>query len=158
MPSMTVTAYLNDKDRVTFACPACNKTYRRNLSKVPDAGPGSKLRCRCTCKHAFVITLERRKHFRKSTDINGGYLQERHQFRGLFTLKNISQSGAGILIHTSRALSTGDNMLLKFNLDDEDHTYIAREAIVRKKEGDYLGVEFLAQTWDDDPITRYINQ
>ncbi len=155
---MTVTAYLNNKDVAAFACPACNKTYSRNLSKAPNVGQGSKVRCRCTCKHVFIITLERRKHFRKSANINGRYLQERHQFRGIFTIKNISRSGAGIEIHTSRDMHEGDNMLLKFNLDDEDKTYVAKEVIIRKKEGKYLGVEFLAQTWDGDPITEYVKQ
>lgn len=140
---MAVTANLNDKNVATFTCPACNKTYIRNLSKVPDVGQGLKLRCRCACKHAFVITLERRKHLRKTTDIKGGYLEERHQLRGMFTIKNISQSGAGIEISTSRDMNTGDSMLLKFNLDDEDKTYIAKEVIIRKKKENISELSFL---------------
>ncbi len=155
---MTVRAFLNDMDMATFTCPACQKKYKRDLSKAANIGQGSKVRCRCTCKHTFVIVIERRRHNRKATDITGGYLQERHQLRGIFTIKNISRSGAGIELHTARNMGEGENLLLKFNLDNDEKTYIAKEAIIRKKEGKYLGVEFMAQTWDGDPVSTYVKQ
>ena len=153
---MSVRAYLNDKSIAIFKCPSCKKKYQRDLSKVANIVHGSKVRCRCSCEHTFVIVLERRRHKRKKTDITGGYLQERHQYRGIFTIKNISISGAGIELHTQREIHEGDNLLLKFNLDNEEKTYIAKEAIIRKKKGQYLGVEFLAHTWDGDPVSTYV--
>ena len=153
---MTVRAYLSNKDIASFSCPACEKSYKRDFSKASNIGHGSKIRCRCTCEHTFVITLERRRHSRKQTDLKGGYLHERHQFRGMFTVQNISKSGAGIVLHTSRDVNEGENLLLKFNLDNEEKTYVAKEAVIRKKEGKYIGVEFLAQTWDGDPISDYV--
>ena len=155
---MNVRAYLNDKNIAFFKCPACSKNYQRNLSKVANIGHGSKVRCRCACEHTFVIVLERRRHERKKTDITGGYLQERHQYRGIFTIKNISRSGAGIELQTQREVHEGDNLLLKFNLDNEEKTYIAKEAIIRKKDGQYIGVEFLAQTYDGDPVSTYVKK
>jgi hypothetical protein len=155
---MTVPAYLNARNIAKFNCPACNKAYTRNLSKAANIGHGTKLRCRCTCEHTFVINLERRRHYRKPTEITGGYLHERHQYRGMFTIKNISRSGAGIELHTAREVNEGESLLLKFNLDDEEKTYIAKEAVIRKKDGKYIGVEFLAQTWDGDPVTTYVKR
>jgi len=153
---MSVMAYLNDKSIASFECPSCKKKYKRDVSKAANTDHGSKIRCRCTCKHAFVIELERRRHKRKETDITGGYLQERHQYRGIFTIKNISISGAGIELHSQRDIHEGDNLLLKFNLDNEQKTYIAKDAIIRKKKGQHLGVEFLAQTGGGDPVSTYL--
>ena len=155
---MSVMAYLNAKSIASFKCPACKRKYARDMSKAANSGHGSSVRCRCTCGHTFVIVLERRRHKRKEIDVTGGYLQKRHQYRGIFTIKNISVSGAGIELHTRRDIHEGDNLLLKFNLDNEEETYIAKEAIIRKKRGQNLGVEFQAQTRDGDPVGKYLKK
>ena len=45
-----------------------------------------------------------------------------------------------------------------YPLDDEEQTFIAREAVIKKKDGNFLGVEFLGRTWDDDPLAAYLKK
>jgi hypothetical protein len=151
-------ALLNAKNAAFFICPSCKKRYRRDLSNRKDIRQGSKLNCRCTCGAEFSIILERRRHNRKPTELNGAYLHERHRYRGGILVKNLSRSGAGIEILSERQIYEGDTLTLKFNLDDDQKTFVAKEAVIRKKKGTYVGVEFLSKTWDNDPLFAYLKQ
>ena len=82
-------------------------------------------------------------------------LTEERPFVGLAITRK-GRAFAGIELHTQRDMHEGDNLLLKFNLDNEEKTYIAKEAIIRKRKGQYLGVEFLARSWDGDPVRTYL--
>lgn len=149
-------ALLDENHIALFLCPSCKKHYRRDLSSVKGIGQGSTVSCRCPCGAAFSIVMDRRRHRRKPTTINGGYLHQRRQLRGGITVRNLSRSGAGIELHSPRRIFEGDTLTLKFNLDDNRKTFIAKEAVIRKKKGTYLGVEFLSKTWDNDPLFQYL--
>jgi hypothetical protein len=153
---MTVKAYLDSKKNASFSCPECKKPYTKNLLKFPKIGHASRIKCKCLCGNPFVITLERRKHYRKPIELTGGYHHERFQFRGGIAIKDISKSGAGITISAQRQMAVGDNLTLKFNLNDDKNSFVAKEAVIRKMEGNHLGVEFLSKTWDDDILSKYI--
>jgi hypothetical protein len=149
-------ALLDEHHVALFLCPSCKKQYRRDLSAVNGIGQGAKLTCRCPCGAVFSIVTDRRRHRRKPTSLNGGYLHQRYQLRGGITVHNLSRSGAGIELHTPRDIFEGDTLTLKFNLDDDRKTFIAREAVIRKKNGTHVGVEFLSKTWDNDPLFQYL--
>lgn len=140
-----------------FQCPSCQKTYRINLSGRESIDRGATLNGRCPCGAVFQITIERRQHRRKPTELNGAYLHKRHQLRGGITIKNLSKSGAGIEIHTPRDIFEGDILTLKFSLDDIQETFVAKESVIRKKSDQSIGVEFVEPTEPDDPLSRYLD-
>ena len=156
--SMDVRAYLNPQHVAFFACPSCRKKYRKDLSRLPDVRQGTKVKCRCACGGGFTIVLERRRHRRKATELTGGYHHERDKFRGLINVKNLSKSGARIEINASRTMRVGDRLTLKFNLDDVKSTFISKQAVIRKKTGNDIGVEFQDETWDHDPLAYYMKE
>ena len=155
---MQTKALLDAKNEALFFCPSCKKKYRRDLSKRKDIGQGSKLSCRCSCGAKFSIVLERRRHNRKPTELSGAYLHQRYQLRGGITVQNLSRSGAGIELTSDRRIFEGDTLTLKFNLDDDQKTFVTKEAVIRKKKGNYIGVEFLSKTWDNDPLFDYLKK
>jgi len=150
---MPIKAHLDATGKASFICPACRTVFRKDLSAARGIGTGSRVRCSCPCGKRFTAVLERRRHTREATDLTGAYHHERHQFRGLIKVKNVSRSGAGIEMNAQREVALGDNLTLKFNLDD-----MSREAVIRKRDGKYLGVEFLNRTWDDDPLAAYLKK
>ncbi|MFC1895580.1 PilZ domain-containing protein [Thermodesulfobacteriota bacterium] len=155
---MSVRAHLDSNKIATLACPSCRKYYRKDLSGLEEVGQGSSIKCKCACGNLFVATLERRRHYRKATQLTGGYHHEKHKFRGLIFLKNISRSGAGFELNTPREFNEGGRLTLKFNLDDAYDTYVEREAVIRKREGSYIGVEFLDPTVDSETLTWYVKK
>lgn len=134
--------YVNDKKVGTFQCPKCHKVWEKDFSQVKDFQNKSLLKCKCPCGHAFPIKLERRRHFRKETNLTGSYLHDKSQKRGLVNITNVSKSGAKLELNTQQAMPPGDKLVLKFNLDDAQKSYMCKEAIVKKSDGNTVGLEF----------------
>ena len=155
---MLINAFLNQKNIASFQCPFCKKAYLKDFAKRNDVGAGSKFKCKCKCGKSFMISLERRKHFRMPTRLPGAYLHERHQYRGGITVLNLSESGAGIELSAPRKMFKGEAITLKFNLDNHEKTFIAKYGTIRKMENIYVGVEFLSKTWDHDPLSGYLKK
>ncbi len=153
---MLTTAIVDANKMATFKCPSCKKMYRINLGEREGIDRGAKLNSRCPCGAAFQITIERRRHRRKPTTLNGGYVHKRQQLRGGITIKNLSRSGAGIELHTPRDIFEGDILTLRFSLDDSQETYVAKDSVIRKKSNQQVGVEFVDPTDPDDPLSRYL--
>lgn len=140
-----------------FQCPSCQKTYRIDLSGKKGINQGTTLNGRCKCGAVFQLTVERRQHQRKPTKLTGAYLHQRQQLRGGITIKNLSKSGAGIEIHTPRDIFEGDVLTLKFSLNDIQESYVAKNSVIRKKNDQSIGVEFIDPPEPDDPLSRYLD-
>jgi hypothetical protein len=97
--------------------------------------------------------LERRKFYRKGTDLPGAYTYKKINFpgtytresdddRGLMTVTDISRSGLKIRVNVIRDFSPGDRLNVEFNLDDRGRSLIKKAVIVRNILGKSVGVEF----------------
>lgn len=146
--------YVNDKKQGTIACPKCKKLWQKDFSQIQDFQKKSLLKCKCPCGHAFPIKLERRRHFRKETNLTGSYLHDRSKKRGLINIKNVSMSGAKLELNTQQMMPPGDKLIVKFNLDDVQKSYMCKEAVVRKSDGSTVGLEF-SDTGPDEKLEDY---
>jgi hypothetical protein len=153
---MVVKAILDAENHVNFCCPYCGQKWRRDVSSLVEANALQKLRCRCKCKESFQIKLDRRRHFRKQMNLTGAYIHDKRKTRGLIHLRDISKSGARFDLNAHRFMHVGDILLIRFSLDDEDRTFVAKEGMVRKLDDKTVCIEFLATTSDDDNLSRYI--
>lgn len=145
------------KKTIKFVCASCGRSWIKDVSKFFDPPKASRIKCKCPCGHIFRATLDRRRHSRKTVDFSGAYIHDRRKIRGLANFKNLSESGAGFELSTDRAMATGDQILVRFSLDDANKTFIAKEAEIKKISGLYVGVEFLSKTWPHDPLFAYLN-
>jgi len=91
---------------------------------------------------SFPITLDNRRHQRKTTNLTGAFIHDKTKIRGLINIKNISTSGIGFELNSKQFLHIGDRMALKFNLDDPAGSYLYKEGIIKKIDGNYVGMEF----------------
>ena len=155
---MSVTAHLDSGNITTTACPSCGQFLRRDLSGVQGIGQGSTIECQCACGTSFVVTLERRRHHRKPTEIRGAYIHKSDEHRGLISLKNLSRSGAGFEVNHPRRISKGDRVILRFNLDEMPESYVEKEAVTRKAERNYVGVEFSNVISNHETLAYYIEK
>ena len=142
--------FLDDNNHATFKCPKCSKTWSKDLSGFKDPNKRIQLKCKCPCGHTFPVVQERRKDFRRAVTVTGAYFHNQREIRGLITVKNISKSGVGLVLSTKQSINKGDKLQLKFNLDNSTKSFIDKEGIVKKIEGDFVGVQFVDGNWGDE--------
>ena len=147
---MTENIFLDDQNRATFNCPKCSKSWTKDLSGFKDLNKRIQLKCKCPCGHAFPVIQERRNGSRKPVTVTGAYFHSRREIRGLITVKNISKSGVGLVLSTQQSINKGDKLQLKFNLDNARKSFIDKEGVVKKIEGNYVGVQFVDATWGEE--------
>lgn len=139
---MVEKVFANSDYVATFECPQCKKTWKKDLSQLKNRINKSQVNARCSCGFTFPITLDKRRHRRKTTNLTGAFIHDRLKIRGLINIKNVSKSGIGFELNSKQFMHVGDRIVLKFNLDDQNKSFIYEEAIVKKIDGNYVGVEF----------------
>ena len=138
---MVEKVFVNSENIASFTCPECKKTWKKDMSQLKHFNT-NRLKCKCPCGYSFPVILEKRRHHRKSTELTGAFIHDRSKIRGLVNIKNISKSGIGFELNSKQFMHVGDRISLKFNLDDQQKSFIYEEGIVKKIDGNYVGVEF----------------
>ncbi|OQY02536.1 MAG: hypothetical protein B6I22_13435 [Desulfobacteraceae bacterium 4572_123] len=152
---MTQKIYTNGNNTVTVICPQCHKNKILDISEHKKKEKIAVLECRCECGHSYTVMLERRKFYRKGTNLPGAYTYKKTNLpgtytlegkddRGLMTVINISRSGLKLRVNVTRDFQPGDILNVEFNLDDRDRSPIKKSVIVRNIQEKLVGVEFAA--------------
>lgn len=155
---MTEKVFINDQKIATFKCPECEKSWTKDLSDFKDHDNFIRLKCKCPCGNSFSVSLDKRRHSRKDTNLGGAFIHNSHKHRGLIEIKNISKSGIGFELSTDHSIREGDRLELRFNLDDSEESYVCKEVIIRKVRGNYVGVEFSDITRENDNLYAYFDK
>ena len=128
----------------TFTCPDCGKSWKKDLTPVMDRinKNDHPIKFKYPCGHSFSVVFDKRRHHRKPAELTGAFIHERSQRRGIIEVKNISKSGVGFELNSKQFMHVGDRLALKFSLDDVERSFVYEEGIVKKIDGNYVGVEF----------------
>ncbi len=135
--------FMDSSSKATFICPKCDKAKRVDVSEYRDIQKAVKVRCRCTCGQSYMVMLERRSFYRKSTRLPG-YLQMGQGSRKWeIEVRDLSRSGLQCeLKEQGISIQKGDRVTLEFQLRDD--SWVKRDSLIRtlSREGRVLGVEF----------------
>ncbi|MBF0119247.1 MAG: PilZ domain-containing protein [Desulfobacterales bacterium] len=152
--------YIKD-NKATFTCEKCGKIKIADVSGYMGVKNTITVKCKCPCGNSYSVILERRKNYRKSTNIPGLYLKETHldgeyttdqgKEKGRIIVLDISSTGLRFKLHVNRKFHLGDKLLVEFNLDDKKRTLIKKEVIVKRIETLDIGAEFCPS----DPNDHY---
>ena len=147
--------YVNSGNNATLLCPHCGISKTVNVEKLKRHG--DPLKIRCTCKETFSVTLEFRKAHRKATHLVGDYckLPAREDWHSM-TVKNISSTGIGFETNNPHDLRKGDQVAVRFALDDAKRSQIKRDVIVRVVKDRYIGAEFSDPDLFDKALGFYL--
>ena len=136
---MTENVHLFSGDRATFICPKCSWSKTVSVAEYLRLDKEIKLKIHCKCGHTYIVKVDRRKLFRKPTDLygtyiktalSGSYVQEKTGVYGEVTVTNLSCEGIGIRISEKQNLKINDQVSVEFHLDDGNHSRIQKKAIV----------------------------
>ena len=148
--------FVNPDNTAVVKCPHCGIARTVNvverLRNRPDPW-----KIRCSCGSAFRVLFEIRKAHRKQTNLEGYYIKlPAGDDRGKMLVKNLSLTGIGFTTLTAHRLSKGDQVELRFNLDNVQRTGINRTAVVKNSDDRYVGCEFTGSTQYDKAFGFYL--
>ena len=119
-----------------FVCPRCKTEKRAEVSKF--RGCISPIRVKCPCGSTFAVSLEFRRAPRKGTDLVGYFcpFPESGDWEEM-VVENVSFGGLMFLPLTHHTIREGDQVKVRFRLDDERRSEIERTAVVRRETPDH---------------------
>ncbi len=160
---MTVKVEIKKDGTAFFTCPECHYSKKKDVSAYKKTKTAVRLTCRCKCGNNYSVLLERRRHFRKKTNLSGSYTNENGD-KVPIIINNLSISGISfqlddkhnkrmlegngfkveIPVDTERniAINIGDKLMVEFYLDDREKSWVQRDVTVKYIKGDQVGGEF----------------
>jgi len=147
--------YVNQDGIAVLKCPVCEAT---KISKVQDyKGERHIVKVRCNCQNVFAVNLEFRKNYRKQTKLSGDFFGvNKEGLRGKLLILNISKGGIGAKVVGMNNNRVGDELRVRFNLNDQNNSLIEKKVVVRLVKQDYIGCEFLDTGSPDKALGFYL--
>jgi hypothetical protein len=142
---MTEKVYITSQQMATFVCPKCSRSKTVNVSKYTNLNKLIKINVKCPCGHAYTSILEKRKHYRKKTNLLGTYIHlvdGQPINSGAMTIEDLSVNGMKLRLNSTLNCTIGDHLDVEFNLDGPNRALIKKHVIIRNITGFNLGVEF----------------
>lgn len=156
---MTEKVYIASTKMATFVCPKCQKSKTVNVSKYADLDKNVKVSVRCPCGYAYVSILEKRKRYRKETNLPGSYnryVDGKQISGGLMIVKDLSTFGMKLQIDTDSDCEVGDVIQVEFHTDDAQRAFIKKKVIIRNINGTIIGTEFAPTEGVDKALGFYL--
>jgi hypothetical protein len=156
---MTETAFITSQNRAKLECPKCQRSKIIDASKYSKLDRKIKIRVRCPCGNKFAVLLERRKQYRKETNISGSfihYIDGKATSRGLMTVCDLSLTGLKFRVDYEHLFSVGDVLEVRFLLDDAQRTLMHKKVIVKNIKMPFIGTEFPITEREDKALGFYL--
>lgn len=141
---MAEKVYVSADSTATFVCPKCSRSRTEDVSLYLEADREIKAKIRCKCGHRFETLVDRRKNYRKITNLVGVYLIDEKGVTGQMTVKDISRGGLKFQINTQPAFKIGARILVEFRLDDRYKTAISKSVIIKSLKDGLVGTQFIS--------------
>lgn len=133
--------FVEDDNMARILCPGCGAAKSANVEKFRGQKKTLSVRCK-KCGGNFSIFLEFRAAVRKKVHLNGYCKKVGTNKWHKIVVKDISHvSQTGIRITGPHNLKEGDEVGIKFTLDDENHSEIERDTVVRWVKNREAGLE-----------------
>lgn len=160
---MIVKSFIASDNTAAITCPECQKTIIKDVSRYAEADNIIKLKAKCSCGHSFTVFLERRRQYRKSTELRGTYLyapahsaSKSAQHWGSMVVTDISRTGIRMKLNVQPRFQVGERITVEFRLDDANNSLIKREVIVQHIKGLDVGVTYARAHSYDNIIGFYL--
>ncbi len=151
--------YISSTKMATFVCPKCQKSKTVNVSKYADLDKKVQVSVRCPCGYAYISILEKRKRYRKETNLPGSYsrlINGKQMGGGLMIVRDLSTIGMKLQIDGDKNFDVGDLIQVEFHTDDAQRAFIKKKVIIRSIYGPAIGTEFAPTEGIDKALGFYL--
>jgi hypothetical protein len=159
------TFYIDQNNKATIVCPGCGRSKVIDASKYTGADGPVKIKLKFTCRYCAekqkksnsagnnaspghtqptqtrIITLERRKFYRKKVNLRGTFTDQRGK-KGDMLIIDLSRTGLKFKIEFPWPLEVGQNIFLAFHLDNPTRTLVTKDAHIKKIQDLLVSVAF----------------
>jgi hypothetical protein len=156
---MVERVYPSDNNKATFICPKCKTSKTVDVTKFTNTAKIVRVNSTCSCGHKWTSVLEKRKQYRKTTNLPGTYALTRDgktADRGGMKVTDVSAGGVKLKLNVQRDIEIGDHMNIEFHLDDSKRTLIKKDVVVRNVDDIYIGVAFRSADPYDPKLGFYL--
>ena len=148
--------------KMIITCPQCMR--QDQISPERFTAIGKTVVATCPCRFQFDLTAEMRSYYRKKVDLEGVFLQTKSKnlmsdssgYSGKIRITNISKKGLGFLTECQNHLRVGDQVRVKFTLDNHAHSLITKQALIKGVKEQYVGAQFLGSDKNDITLGFYL--
>lgn len=146
----TVKVFVGQGDHAGITCPYCEKNHQVSFAKLK--GSKHNLVTKCTCQKQFKIELNFRQYYRKKTKLIGEFIPVSSNSNNWIkvTVINLSMIGLRFKVIGHTGIEKGDQLRVKFTLDNKKATDLEKEVRVINIENDLYGCEFSNKDYEKE--------
>lgn len=151
--------FISSNNTATFVCPQCGNVSTVSVAKYTAMDKKVTVHCKCNCGNHFSVSLEKRRQYRKETDLPGTYYYRMSNGdidKGIMRVVDISSKGLKLKLNVQRNFAKGETLRVEFHLDDKRRTYIDKEVIIRNVYKNLVGTSFAPAEGDDPNLGFYL--
>lgn len=149
--------FATDDGVYILKCPKCELSETVSVVKFEESGWILRVICPCGC--SFRIIREMRKTHRKDVKLEGLFTSREDEFDtlavssgwGPMEVTNISKTGLNFETPQARLLQVGEDIQLRFNLDNNNKSLIKKSAKIKSVRKNSVGCQF--QNSDKSDVT-----
>lgn len=147
-PDSAQRVFATDEGAYVLQCPKCERSEL--ISADPFKNSGWILQVTCPCSCSFRIIREMRTLYRKDVHLQGSFtcisdglnqLDVAEKWHSM-EVENISKNGMKFKSPMTRLLQEGDNVKLRFTLDNSSQALVKKMAIVKSVVNNRAGCQF----------------
>jgi len=156
---MIAKVFITSNNIATFVCPQCGNVTTTNVAKFANLDKRITVNCRCNCGHSFSVSLEKRRQYRKATNLPGMYfhrLDNGDLDKGRMRVVDISSTGIKLKLNVQRKFDIGTQLRVEFELDDKRRTFMNKRVVVRNVRNDLVGTSFATNEVEDPNLGFYL--
>jgi hypothetical protein len=156
---MVERVFITSQKKANFICPKCQRAKIADVSKYANLDRRIKVNVKCPCGHSFSVLLEKRKQYRKQTNIPGSFIHftdSKVTVRGLMTVCDLSLTGMKLQVDYEYQFPVGDVLEVSFLLDNPQRTVMHKKVIVKNVNLPYVGTEFPITEREDKTLGFYL--
>lgn len=156
---MAQRVFISSSNTATFVCPRCGNVTTADVSKYASLDKRVTVKCSCNCGHHFAVSLEKRRQYRKQTDLPGIYYCRTNNGdmdKGVMRVVDVSTTGLKLRLNVERKFDIGEILRVEFHLDDKRRTLIEKTVIVRNVKNNLVGTAFAHGEGEDPSLGFYL--
>ena len=148
-------AFVREDGTTVLKCPFCRHARTVSVQKIKDKKKIIKVKC--SCQKSYSVSLELRKMYRKSTSLNGRYVnQSLNNETGMMIVKDVSMGGIGFEVVGRSRIEVEHELEVTFTLDDTHASVIKKQVVVKIVRGKFVGCEYIHAHEYDKSLGFYL--
>lgn len=134
--------FVREDGTTVVKCPFC--AHARTVSVERFKNVKKIVKIKCSCRKSYLVSLELRKVYRKSTSLKGSYTNlSLNNEKGMMLVKDVSMAGIGFQVVGKNRIEKDHELMVTFTLDDTHASIIKKQVVAKIVSGNFVGCEFL---------------